>query len=53
MHIQYLRNAPGEGRKDAYHILDSHCTDWYYTKSAGGKLGIILYIDLKYKRRHW
>lgn len=36
MHIQYLRNAPGEGRKDAYHILDSHCTDWYYTKSAAG-----------------
>ena len=36
MHIQYLRNAPGERRKDGLHILVSHRTDWYHTESAAG-----------------
>ena len=34
MHIQYLRNAPGERRKDGLHILVSRRTDWYHTESA-------------------
>ena len=36
MHTQYLRNAPGERRKDGLHILVSHRTDWYHTESAAG-----------------
>ncbi len=36
MHTQYLRNAPGEGRKDGIHILDSRRTNWYHTKSDAG-----------------
>ena len=36
MHIQYLRNAPGERRKDGLHILVSRRTDWYHTESAAG-----------------
>ena len=34
MHTLYLRNAPGERRKDGLHILVSHRTDWYHTESA-------------------
>ena len=51
MHIQYLRNAPGERRKDGLHILVSRRTDWYHPKVLQGAR-IILYIVLKYKRRH-
>ena len=36
MHTLYLRNAPGERRKDGLHILVSHRTDWYHTESAAG-----------------
>ena len=42
MHTLYLRNAPGERRKDGLHILVSHRTDWYHTVVQ--ELGIILYI---------
>ena len=34
MHTLYLRNAPGERRKDGLHILVSHRTDWYHTETA-------------------
>ena len=51
MHTLYLRNAPGERRKDGLHILVLIALIGI-TPKVLRELGIILYIVLKYKRRH-